>query len=188
MARKFRYIDELLRDQTRPCNHPGCRNAGEHRAPLSPTQPHEYQWLCLEHVTQFNKQWDYFRGRNQNEIEAFQRDVFTGHRPTWKMHPGSRFSEQKLHAALNDFLGTRDPAYREHYLPPIPAKDQAALKTLALEHPTDLPTIKKRYKVLVKQYHPDRNPGDQAAEETFKKITQAYRHLIDSYVDTITNL
>ena len=34
--------------------------------------------------------------------------------------------------------------------------------------------IKKAYRKLAMQYHPDRNHGDKAAEEKFKEITEAY--------------
>lgn len=39
--------------------------------------------------------------------------------------------------------------------------------------------IKKAYRKLAVQYHPDRNPGDKAAEEKFKEINQAYQVLSD---------
>ena len=39
--------------------------------------------------------------------------------------------------------------------------------------------IKKAYRKLARQYHPDRNPGDAAAEEQFKKISAAYDVLGD---------
>ncbi|MEX1045624.1 MAG: DnaJ domain-containing protein, partial [Chthoniobacterales bacterium] len=39
--------------------------------------------------------------------------------------------------------------------------------------------IKTSYRKLAMQYHPDRNPGDAAAEEQFKEISQAYDILID---------
>ncbi|RMF87057.1 MAG: J domain-containing protein [Nitrospinota bacterium] len=39
--------------------------------------------------------------------------------------------------------------------------------------------IKKAYRRLALQYHPDRNPGDRRAEEKFKAISEAYAVLMD---------
>jgi molecular chaperone DnaJ len=39
--------------------------------------------------------------------------------------------------------------------------------------------IKKAYRKLARQYHPDRNPGDKKAEERFKEISQAHDVLSD---------
>lgn len=39
--------------------------------------------------------------------------------------------------------------------------------------------IKKSYRKLAMQYHPDKNPGNKAAEEKFKEITEAYEALSD---------
>ena len=39
--------------------------------------------------------------------------------------------------------------------------------------------IKKSYRKVAMQYHPDRNPGDKAAEEKFKEAAEAYEILSD---------
>lgn len=43
----------------------------------------------------------------------------------------------------------------------------------------DTATIKKAYRRLVKECHPDTHPGDKQAEEQFKLISEAYSILSD---------
>ena len=46
---------------------------------------------------------------------------------------------------------------------------------LGVEEDADSESIKKAYKKLAKQFHPDLNPDNvEAAEEKFKKINEAY--------------
>ena len=39
--------------------------------------------------------------------------------------------------------------------------------------------VKRAYRQMAVQYHPDKNPGDSAAEERFKEVGEAYRVLSD---------
>jgi curved DNA-binding protein len=53
-------------------------------------------------------------------------------------------------------------------------------KTLGVDRNAEAKEIKKAYRKLARQYHPDVNPGDKAAEERFKEINEAYEVLSDS--------
>ncbi len=50
---------------------------------------------------------------------------------------------------------------------------------LEIEKGADGSTIKKAYRRMALKYHPDRNPGDKAAEEKFKEAAEAYEVLSD---------
>jgi DnaJ-class molecular chaperone len=52
-------------------------------------------------------------------------------------------------------------------------------KTLSVDKAADAETIKKAYRKLALKYHPDKNPGDKAAEERFKEVSEAYDILSD---------
>jgi molecular chaperone DnaJ len=47
-------------------------------------------------------------------------------------------------------------------------------KVLGVDKDADAATIKKSYRKLARQHHPDSKPGDKVAEERFKEIAEAY--------------
>lgn len=53
-------------------------------------------------------------------------------------------------------------------------------KTLGVDRKSNDDEIKKAYRKLALQYHPDRNPDDKGSEEKFKEINEAYQVLSDS--------
>ena len=57
--------------------------------------------------------------------------------------------------------------------------EQDLYKVLGVDRKATPDEIKKAYRKLARQYHPDRNPDDAAAEERFKKISAAYDVLGD---------
>lgn len=52
-------------------------------------------------------------------------------------------------------------------------------EVLGLDKNADDAAMKKAYRVLAKKYHPDMNPGDEAAEKKFKEASEAYAILSD---------
>lgn len=52
-------------------------------------------------------------------------------------------------------------------------------EVLGVERSADADALKKAYRALALQYHPDRNPDDPAAEEKFKEASEAYAVLSD---------
>jgi len=64
----------------------------------------------------------------------------------------------------------------------MPVTDEAKkdlYSVLGVSRGADQSQIRKAYRQLARRYHPDVNPGDEKAEETFKAISEAYAVLSD---------
>jgi len=57
--------------------------------------------------------------------------------------------------------------------------DLCYYEILEIERSADKSTIKKAYRKMAMKYHPDKNPGDNEAEENFKSVNEAYQVLSD---------
>lgn len=53
-------------------------------------------------------------------------------------------------------------------------------EVLGVDRSADAGVIKKAFRALALKYHPDRNPGDASAEESFKEVAEAYEALSDA--------
>ena len=47
-------------------------------------------------------------------------------------------------------------------------------QVLGVSKDADQPSIKKAYRKLAREHHPDSKPGDKAAEDRFKAVAEAY--------------
>ena len=167
-------LNNACEDDTHPprrCAADGCQQEGSYPAPKSRSALRDYLWFCLEHVREYNKSWNYYEGLQGAALEAEIRRATTWERPSWKFATGKP-SENSFEDPLGLFdFENRDagPVARQ-----VPPEEKRAWKILQLSPVTDIDIVKKQYKRLVKQNHPDKNGGDAAAEERLKDINLAY--------------
>lgn len=176
MAKKITAFDAFEEEDTtplRPCEHPGCSQSGEFPAPKSRDNLREYYYFCLDHIREYNKQWDFFKGFSQDQIYDQMKKDTQWERPTWQ--PSAPIN---IETRLRDFIRrfTRDNDHDAQRPPPTTrlSREAQALDTLGLQPNADLKEVKARYRELVKRYHPDKNPDNPKALERFKIISEAY--------------
>lgn len=181
-TRKSKYFNSQTEDNSRTCDHPGCKEKGEYRAPKT-RNLNEYYWFCLKHVREYNKNWNYYSGMNEYDIEdAIQSDtVWQRKSRRFGINPAYYKTYLKAKDNFGFFDGQEEmkdaPETKINYEPEV-AK---AMKVMGIRKLSSIDALKKKYKELVKKYHPDVNGGDKAAEEKFKNIGQAYKTLLKVY-------
>jgi hypothetical protein len=168
------------------CDWPGCRTAGQTRAPKARDMPNDHYWFCVPHAAQYNKGWDFFSGMSEGEIAAAVNDERqTGGRPTWAFRASSKSRES---ASLNagkysDPMGLfgapgekerRNAAANDRKLGKLEAR---ALADMDLDVRADKATIRAKYTELLKRLHPDANGGDRSTEAKLQRVIKAYKVL-----------
>jgi hypothetical protein len=86
----------------RVCEHDGCEEPGQYRAPKSPDNLEDFKWFCREHVREYNLKWNFFEGTTEAEMEAQLDRDRVWDRPT---RPFKKSVEEKAWARL----GIEDP-------------------------------------------------------------------------------
>ena len=160
------------------CQWNKCRNVGKYRAPSERDNIKNFKWLCEKHIVLFNKNWNYFEGMSENEIQKFIKSDLTWHRPTQKFGAADNFFNILWNNALNDkfnFFNENNSINKK--INGLSEKDKDALKIMELELSADWLTVQKKFKTLVKKFHPDKHAGNKQHEDKLKKITLAYSHL-----------
>ena len=175
---------------TQACEWAGCDAPATHRAPKPPAVAGggpAFHRFCLRHVSEYNRNFDYFKGMSDDEVSSFQRDALTGHRPTWGMGENAFSTEARRRGRARtgaepfgdpfELFGAEGGAKPRQTQRKPRALERQALETLGFEDTPTLNEIKARYKELVKRHHPDANGGDRSSEEQLRKVIQAYDYL-----------
>lgn len=178
-----------LKPGERPCDHAGCRRAAEAKAPKGRGLEGEFYHFCPPHAAEYNKNWDFFAGMTEAEVQDWQADARTGHRPTWAFKASNKSREAAGAAAKNgesfvDPLGVLAAARRRaeqakvaESARPLGKLERVALGDLGLELQTEPAAIRARYHELLKRLHPDANGGDRSTEEKLQRVIKAYKTL-----------
>ena len=192
---KFKYEivkNSLSWESKRPaclCDHNLCAELGEYKAPKSRLQLNEYYLFCLKHVTAYNKSWDFYKGLNVDQIELSIRKDAIWDRPSWplKGNPNNIISQLK-EFFNNDYSLFEKEKDFQNFLKnktieeKLNIEECKSLKILELSLPISLEKIKKKYKKLVKIFHPDVNDNNKKAENHFKEINEAYKILLKKFL------
>ena len=70
-SRGRRGMSGAFETSTRACDHAGCNQPGQYRAPKSPDQLDDYYWFCRDHVREYNLKWNFFNGQTEDEFQKF---------------------------------------------------------------------------------------------------------------------
>ena len=172
----------------RKCDKNDCNNEGKFKAPKSRVLLNEYYFFCLEHIKEYNKSWDFYKGLSVNQIENSMREDIIWNRPSWPLKGNHHKVMDQINNFFNEEINDLNPNERENkyfrnkLLDEKLTKDESkALSTFNLDLPLTLDKIKKTYKKLVKIFHPDVNGNDKKAEEKFKEINNSYKILLKKF-------
>ena len=192
-ARRHDRFHGRVRGARQPCGHASCPERGEFRAPnpygreASPNGPGEYQWLCLEHVREFNTRYNFFTGMTREEIEDAQMPAAGWASESRVFSAGGVDSPPKwsdfhdpLDAISARFRGRVEGMRKADSR--FTSEDQRALKILGLDEAADRKALRSRYSELVRRYHPDKNGGDRSFEKKLQAVVEAYQVLRGSAV------
>jgi hypothetical protein len=160
------------------CDWDNCDQIGAYKAPYEKDNSRKYRLLCLEHIKIFNQKWNYFADMSNEEIEYFVKSDLTWHKQTKSFGSSENFFNILWSNALEDKLHIfKGSGFNEYKKTQLNKTDKDALDIMDLKYDTKWEEIQKKFKILVKKYHHDKNQGSKKFENILKKITLAYSQL-----------
>ena len=186
-SRTRRGMSGAFETSTRACEHAGCRETGQYRAPKSPDDLEEFYWFCKEHVREYNLKWNFFHGQSEDEVAAQVDKDRVWERET-KPFANKTGEEARAWSRLGiddpyQILGenaTRNPGKSITGTRKLPPTERRALDILDAKDHWTKTEIRKSYKALIKVLHPDMNGGDRGHEEQLSEVVWAWDQIKDS--------
>ena len=136
------------------CDWNNCNKIGEYKAPIERDNSRKYRLLCLEHVREFNKKWDYFSGMSDNQIYDFIKSDLTWHKPTQSFNSSDNFFKILWNNTLKDETsnGKLSPLYNNMGKFRFDENDMKAFKILGLIEELSGKVFKRNLKNLSKNF------------------------------------
>jgi curved DNA-binding protein CbpA len=165
------------------CDWNNCLEIAEYKAPIEKDNSKKYRLLCLNHVKQFNKNWNYFSGMNDDQIFSFLKSDMVWHKPTQSFSSSDNFFKVLWNNALKDELDRSKLKSQFDHMNQFSfdSNDIKAFSILGVSIGLKWEKIQNKFKTLVKKFHPDINLGNKKYEEKLKLITLAYTQLKNTY-------
>jgi hypothetical protein len=184
-TRGKRGMSGAFETSTRVCEHPGCQESGQYRAPRSPDHLDEYLWFCKEHVREYNLKWNFFNGATEEEMDAqeakdrvWERDT-QSFRTAAEQRAWSRLGVDDPHQVLGA-NATQNPGKQATGTRRLPPTERRAIEILDAKDNWTKAEVRKAYKALIKVLHPDMNGGDRSQEEQLQEVVWAWDQIKDS--------
>ena len=86
------------------CDWNNCNEICEYKAPVEKDNSKKFRMLCLEHVKEFNKNWNYFSGMNDDQVLKFLKSDMIWHKPTQSFSSSDNFFKVLWNTTLKDEL------------------------------------------------------------------------------------
>ncbi len=169
------------------CDWNNCNKIGEYKAPVEKDNSKKHRMLCLEHVKEFNKNWNYFSGMNDNQVIEFLKSDMIWHKPTQSFSSSDNFFKVLWNNTLKDEFDKDKFGGDFNHMRQFKFdhKDIKAFSILGVSVGLKWQKIQDKFKILVKKFHPDINAGNKKYEEKLKQITLAYTQLKNTYREKI---
>ena len=165
------------------CDWNKCDKEGKYKAPVEKDNSKKFRLLCLDHVKEFNKNWNYFSGMSDDQIYNFIKSDLTWHKPTQSFSSSDNFFKVLWNNALKDEVKNfdLDPNFDNMRQFRFDNHDIKAFSIIGINVGVKWDKVQEKFKKLVKKFHPDMNSGNKKFEEKLKVITLAYTQLKNTY-------